>query len=106
MLLMSADRARRLSAFTPAGDAAWTPRAYGRPTMRIRRNRDEGHVPAIHDPAQQAREAALTAVATVVAQHLREENESPKLRHDRALPLIVHVHGPGKSTFLERLSGQ
>src|SRR3954470_2525684 len=59
-----------------------------------------------HDPSQQAREAALTAVATVVAQHLREENETPKLREDRALPLIVHVHGPGKSTFLETLSGQ
>src|SRR4051794_2072302 len=56
------------------------------------------------DPSQQAREAALTAVATVVAEHLRDEDSDPKLRDDRALPLIVHVHGPGKTTFLETLS--
>src|SRR3954464_6904705 len=70
-------------------------------------SRDQGpHAPTADDPSRQAREAALTAVATVVAQHLRDENETPKLRDDPALPLIVHVHGPAKSTFLETLSDQ
>ena len=58
------------------------------------------------DPSEQAREAALDAVTTVVAEHLRDEDRDPKLRDDPALPLLVHVAGPGKSTFLETLAGQ
>jgi hypothetical protein len=58
------------------------------------------------DPSGQARQAALDAVATVVAEHLRDEDRDPKLRGDPTLPLLVHVDGPGKSTFLETLADQ
>jgi hypothetical protein len=58
------------------------------------------------DPSEQARQAALHAVATVVAEHLRDEDKDPKLRGDTAAPLLVHVDGPGKSTFLETLAGR
>ena len=58
------------------------------------------------DPAKQARNAALGAVATVVAKHLRDEEKEPKLRKDRAAPLLVHVDGPGRSTFLETLASE
>jgi hypothetical protein len=58
------------------------------------------------DPSAQARQAALDAIATVVAEHLRDEDRDPKLRGNRDLPLLVHVDGAGKSTFLETLAGQ
>jgi hypothetical protein len=58
------------------------------------------------DPSEQARQAALYSVATVVAEHLRDEDRDPKLRGDETSPLLVHVDGPGKSTFLETLAGR
>src|SRR4051812_21399077 len=57
-------------------------------------------------PSEQARHEAVKAVATVVAEHLRDENSNPRLRRDSAVPLIVHVDGVGKSTFLETLSSR
>jgi hypothetical protein len=76
------------------------------PPVRRRSGVHRSHAPTTGDPSRQAREAALTAVAGNVAEHLRHENTDPKFRDDPARPLILHVHGPGKSTFLETLSSQ
>lgn len=58
------------------------------------------------DPTETARVAAIDAVASVVARHLRHEVDQPKLRDEPGEPLILHVDGPGKSTFLRRIGRQ
>src|SRR4051812_35150680 len=82
---------------------SWRPRVH-------RLSRDQGpHARdrRTEDGSREAREAALTAVAGVVAAHLRDEDEHATLRGgDDARPLLVHVDGPGKTTFLQRLAGE
>src|SRR4051794_37675460 len=55
------------------------------------------------DPAQQAKRAAVEAVAAVVDKHLRHEEVQPTLRDDPSAPVLLHVDGPGKSQFLDAL---
>jgi KAP-like P-loop domain-containing protein len=88
---------------------------YGRPAMATLSRRPLTRLPRpsrdqeAHDLlpvcAHDAREAALEAVSGVVAGHLRDEHRTPALREDPARPLIMHIDGPGKSSFLKTLAG-
>src|SRR3954467_6869679 len=89
--------------------------AYGRLAMATLSRRPLTRLPRPSRPqephdllpvcAHDAREAALEAVSGVVAGHLRDEHRIPALREDPARPLILHIDGPGKSSFLTTPAG-
>src|SRR4051794_23353445 len=77
-----------------------------RPLTRLARaSRDHEPHDFLAVCAHDARGAALAAVSGVVAGHLRDEHRIPALREDPARPLIMHIDGPGKSSFLRTLAG-